>query len=539
MPEDTYNYQTEHVMHNNIRLKIGITIFFVLLFSFFYFMRNTWSDNSRTRVALALSIIEDGTVNINKYHNITKDKALYDGNYYADKAPGYSFTALPAIWIGYKIFTAFCKDMGFSKSKIKHFKTACNNNNLTYIFMPYKQTGVNSHIKGVPREAAGTHALDFIQLLGIYFASGLISALTALILYFFAIKIGASTGGGVFASLTYGLATPAWVWSTSFHGHVLTGSCLFIAFAALYYLNNLREPSRRKEITLAFIVGALLSWAVVVEYPAAIASVIIALYGLSKVGKWERGKTVRTLLAASVAAVIFILPLLIYNYAAFDSPLSTGYQYVTNVGIFTGMDEGFRGLTYPRLERLYGILFGGARGLFWFSPILLLTPFAIYRYWRAPNSRGEVITICAVALYYLIWNSSYFYWHGGHATGPRHLVPILPFICLPLALLWTRAGAFLRWGLLLLFIASFSISLISASVQLQNQPEGINMILRSLMPRFFDGDISQVILSKPYIEIMNIGGPTMLLTLIPLFLVLLLGGLYIRKLLRQEKLSGS
>ncbi len=59
--------QLEYVMYNNIRLKIGITLFLVLLFSFFYFMRNSWSPNSRTRVALALSMIEDGTVNINKY----------------------------------------------------------------------------------------------------------------------------------------------------------------------------------------------------------------------------------------------------------------------------------------------------------------------------------------------------------------------------------------------------------------------------------------------------------------------------------------
>lgn len=524
-------------MKNNIKLKIGITIFFVLLFSFFYFMRNSWSANSRSRVALALSIIEDGTVNINKYHQITVDKALYNGNYFTDKAPGYSFTAFPAIWIGYEIFTAICGDMGFSKSKNELFKTACNNNNLTYIIEPHPQTGVSSRVKGVPGETAGTRALDFIQLLGIYFASGLISAVTAFILYFFAIKIGASTAGAIFASLTYGLATPALVWSTSFHGHVLTGSCLFIAFTSLYYLNNLRNPSPYKEIMLAFIAGALLSWAVVVEYPAAIASLIIALYGLSSIGKWERAKAVRTLLTAAVASVIFILPLLFYNYIAFDSPFSTGYEYVTNVGIFTGMDEGFHGLTYPHIERLYGILFGGERGLFWFSPILLLTPFALYMYWRLLDSKREVITISAVSLYYIIWNSSYFYWDGGQATGPRHLVPILPFICLPFALLWTRAGMWLKSGLISLFTTSFFISLVSASVQLDDLSELINVPTQSLIPRFFEGDISQVILSKPYIEIMNVNSPVILLTLVPLFLVFFLGGLYIWKLLRQERLS--
>lgn len=526
-------------MKNNIRLKIAITLFLVLVFSFFYFMRNTWSPNSRTRAVLALSMVESGTVNINKYHRITVDKALYKDNYYADKAPGYSFTALPAIWTGYKIFTSLCKDMGFSDSKNRLISRACNNNNLTYVITPDEPSELSSYKKRVPGEVAGSRGLDFIQLLGTYFASGLISALTALIIYFFALKIGASTAGAVFATLTYGLATPAFIWSSSFHAHVLTGACLFIAFTSLYYLNSLSKPSRYKEITLAFTAGALLSWAVVVEYPAALASVIIALYGLSKVARWERGKTARTLLTAAAAAVLFILPLLIYNYVAFDSPFSTGYQYVTNLGIFTGMDEGFHGLTYPRIERLYGILFGGERGLFWFSPILLLTPFAIYVYWRAPESKGEVITICAILAYYLIWNASYFYWHGGLATGPRHLVPILPFICLPFALLWTKAGPWLKRGLAALFVVSFFTSLVSASVQIITLTEGSNMLTSVLIPRFFEGEINQVLLSIPFIVFMKMSGPKILLTLVPLFLVLLLGGLYIRKLLRREELSES
>jgi len=288
---------------------------------------------------------------------------------------------------------------------------------------------------------------------------------------------------------------------------------------------------------LAAAAGALLSWAFVVEYTAVIASVMIALYGLSKIGKWERNKTIRTLIAATIAAVIFLLPLLIYNYAAFDSPFSTGYSYVPEVGIFTGMDEGFHGLSYPHFEWFYGILFGGERGLLWFSPILLLAPLAIYRYWRAPDSRGETIIICAVALYYVLWNSSYFYWHGGTATGPRHLVPIIPFLCLPLALLWSGARAWLKYTLSGLFIVSFLITLMATSVRMVGPKANYNAVFDILIPKFFEGNIPQVIFLRVYVGYFNMGGPQMLLTLIPLFLVLIIGGLYIRKLLRQEKLS--
>ena len=535
MPDDRYNLGPEHSMKNNIRLKIGITLFLVLLFSFFYFMRNPWSANSRTRMALALSLLEHGTVNINKYEQLTIDKAFYNGNYYADKAPGYTFTALPAVWAGYKIFRIVCADWGWSESKSGFIKTACSDNKLV---TKSKSNAVSIHALGDNIETdIATNAFYVVQLIGTYFASGLVSALTALVLYFFVLRIGASTGGAVFAAATYGLASLAWVWSTAFHGHVLTGACLFIAFASLYSLNTMKESSPGKEITLALISGALLSWAVVVEYPAAIASVIIAIYGLSKIGKWEKGKVVRTLTCAFTAAIVFILPLLIYNYAAFDSPFSTGYEYVTKVGIFTGMDEGFHGLTYPHPERLYGILFGEIHGLFWFSPILLLTPIALYRYWRTPSSKGEVITITALAVYYILWNSSYFYWHGGQATGPRHIVPMLPFICLPFALLWTRAGAWLKWGLVSLFTLSFFISLISISVRTPGLVEGHNVLFEAFIPRFFEGNIPQVNILRVYIGLLEMSGPEMLLTLIPLFLALILGALYIRKLLGQEELS--
>jgi hypothetical protein len=64
-----------------------------------------------------------------------------------------------------------------------------------------------------------------------------------------------------------------------------------------------------------------------------------------------------------------------------------------------------------------------------------------------------------------------------------------------------------------------------------------NAVFDVLIPKFFEGNIPQVIFLRVYVGYFNMGGPQMLLTLIPLFLVLILGGLYIRKLLCQEKLS--
>jgi hypothetical protein len=78
---------------------IGLTLFFVLLISYAFFSQPYRNWNVISRVSLSLSMIEDGTVTINKFHMHTGDKAYYENNYYSDKAPGLSFTALPFVSI--------------------------------------------------------------------------------------------------------------------------------------------------------------------------------------------------------------------------------------------------------------------------------------------------------------------------------------------------------------------------------------------------------------------------------------------------------
>ena len=197
---------------------------------------------------------------------------------------------------------------------------------------------------------------------------------------------------------------------------------------------------------LGFVSGALLSWAVVIEYATAPASAVIAIYGLASALRWERGRFIRVFLSAFVGAVLFILPLLIYNYAAYGNIFTSGYG---NLISFPGMEQGFYGIGYPRVEILAKLLVGIQKGIFWLSPLLLFVPLALYKQWKTPGQKGLAITIIAVTLYYFLWNSGYAYWTGGGSTGPRHITPILPFVCLPLAFLWAKAGKNLRAGLVL------------------------------------------------------------------------------------------
>src|SRR6202034_3235494 len=83
--------------------------------------------------------------------------------------------------------------------------------------------------------------------------------------------------------------------------------------------------------------------------------------------------------------------------------------------------------------------------------------------WKQANARWITLALTAIALYYLLLNSSYAVWDGGWSYGPRHLSPALPFLCLPLGVLWTRSSGAVRSVLAVLFLYSASITLLGAS----------------------------------------------------------------------------
>ena len=70
---------------------------FVLLFlSYAYFYQaGGWNQNSR--FALVRAITNDWSLRIDPYQRNTGDKAIFEGHYYSDKAPGLSLAAVPIV----------------------------------------------------------------------------------------------------------------------------------------------------------------------------------------------------------------------------------------------------------------------------------------------------------------------------------------------------------------------------------------------------------------------------------------------------------
>ena len=102
------------------------------------------------------------------------------------------------------------------------------------------------------------------------------------------------------------------------------------------------------------------------------------------------------------------------------------------------------GLGSPDWTRARDLLWGGHRGLLFYAPIVALAVpgwvvLASRRLWGMAS-----VSASGVAAIFLV-NLSYPEWTGGWSTGPRFLVPLLPFAMLPVAALLAVGG---RWATL-------------------------------------------------------------------------------------------
>lgn len=460
----------------------------MLFVSYSYFLQapNNW--NIIPRLALAISLVESGNINIDKYHSATGDKAFFDGHYYSQAAPGTSFMAVPVV---------FLTNFFLESDQVNTKWTLENKRKVTPNFIL---------------------AMQFATI----FVSGLFAALTGLMIYIVGLRLGFGLPGAAFGALAFGLATPAWGWATTLFGHSSASAFLFFGFVVIYYLLN-SKVKKRKDVLLAFAAGAFLSWAVVLEYTSAPASAIIAVYGIIGARVWERKRLIRVLLSAISGAILFIMPLLLYHYYAFGDPFATGYKYHL---ILAQSNEGFYGIKSPQLTIAARLLFGLKRGLLWFSPILILVPIALYRQWKTPGNRGMAVLIALIAASYIIWNSGYVYWTAGASTGPRLLTPILPFLCLSLGFLWARSGRILKAAMLFLFTISFLISLMSVSVSMFIRGASLKLIIPEyLLPKFLEA--AQLKISILVRLILPSYDGSSHIHLMPLYIILAIGFLYI------------
>ena len=244
--------------------------------------------------------------------------------------------------------------------------------------------------------------------------------------------LGDTPSASILVGLAYGLLTPAYAYATLAYGHQASAFALFSAFLLI---QKAEAPCPNIRLAAAGFLAAL---AAVIELQVGPVSAILGLYLFVLV--WKRRYSARALLAFAAGAAIPTLALLAYNDTAFGSPWDMGYLHEVNVNFRkVHARDNPLGLLAPDWSRLRPLLIGRYRGLLAYAPILVLAipGWAVLLYRRRWALAIVPMLVCAAVL---LVNLSYPEWTGGWLTGPRLLVPLIPFAMIPVAGLLASVG---------------------------------------------------------------------------------------------------
>ncbi len=409
---------------------------FLLAFVVYAYFMPRWADwNIDSRLDLVHAIVDGHTLRIDKYHQNTWDKAVLNGHYYSDKAPG---TALmgAAVYGGFVLArsapvlggaiqalernSAWNVAISLGRSDTQAAPAAKGR-----VLGGCQRTGVAGNVQYIPW---GNRLVPPFQdwALSKYIVTvgvdALISALFAAFFFWFISLFVRRTSYIWLLTGLFAFATVALPYSTVFYSHQIVAGFLFVAFALLFL--RARGLAGR---WVAPAVGFLLGLSLLTEYTVGPIIVVIGLYAI-----WTYRRNLPAVGGLCLAGAVPVAALCAYNYASFGSVFDTGYTH--DFCWSAAQAAGFEGFTTPQLGPLLDLTIRQYRGLFFMSPFLFLAvPGLVFMYRR--GLKLEAVISLVIAAGFILLLSAYWGWNGGRVDGPRYLVPIVPFLAFPIAFL--------------------------------------------------------------------------------------------------------
>ena len=398
------------------RHKVELLLFVLLWTTYAYFYQST-QQNEAGRFDQIRAVVQDHTLAINKYWWNSADVIRYPagdtGPIYPNKAPGTTlFGALPfAFWsLLLKVLTLF----------------------------------------GVP-QFVYWHLVTYLTIV---FTVSLLSALAAVAVYRVLYYITNDSFFSLMAVLAVWLGTMAFPFSTLFFSHQLAAALLTSAFYLLFKVHSNADVVTRNAKAHLYGAGLLMGLSVATEYPTVLLAGLLCIYGFWIVAKQRGHLSSKALLlgALTLGLLTGVATLVVYNILVFGKPFFIPYEaYSTaNAPFSSTYSHGWLGLRWRgwssfqqalsaiTLTAPIGLLYLGFEGwiIYARNPVLWLVIPGLVAMLCQRRVRAEGLLITAMIVAYLLFLTSYgqsaYDWAGASYLGPRHLIPLLPFLALPL-----------------------------------------------------------------------------------------------------------
>jgi hypothetical protein len=351
------------------------------------------SPNEVSRWVLAAALVDRHSVDVTPYAPIIgsrfEDLSLVAGRLYSNKAPGGTLVGLP----------------GYAAAR--------------FFVGPASGATMRISLTAMRLSAATLPAL----FLGFLFIRA-------------GVRLGATENRIAFALTVLLFGTPLFAYGLLNFSHALGAACLFGAWVLLFTIPRQTPHPERPDVgppgdTIPLLdrqpqvaAGALIGLAVLSEYPLAVAAIALLVCA-------PRRLRTAGMLKVVLGGAPFAVLLGLYNAFAFGSPfaLSSGNERSPEFRALA--THGLFGIGLPSLSNLLGLLADPGRGLFVFSPVLLVALAALPSMKRRLD-RPALFGLALPPLALLLVYSGYPNWHGGWTVGARYLVAALPFLVVPL-----------------------------------------------------------------------------------------------------------
>tara|TARA_B110000879_G_C11155562_1_gene506700 strand:- start:976 stop:2457 length:1482 start_codon:yes stop_codon:yes gene_type:complete len=259
------------------------------------------------------------------------------------------------------------------------------------------------------------------------FLNYMVHALCAFLLFKIVLLIGASKKQAYLASAFFGITSYSFVFAQSTYEHHFE---MFFILISTYYALKKNTKNSGLYSGLMLSLGLVFRTTTILAVPA-----ILLIQSNNK----ERLKALTTL----AIGVVFVL---LYNYYRFGNPLESGYSLAWSLAHSDKFD--FWSLSRIPIA-LFGFLFSPGKGLIFFSTTIVIAFWGMKTFWK--KQRLISYSIILISATYLGIFSMNFAWHGSiWSYGPRYILPIIPFLYLPIIYVKPQKWVFI--AMLLAFI---------------------------------------------------------------------------------------